>query len=1085
MAETPTRPEREGKKKSEREGKKRRSGRESIGLNKGFCEDVTVSSEELFESSAVFPDDTVEVVPDSPLLATVPESPARAEEDEERDPVLAGNQGREEGSNGYEVESEKCDDMEEEAASPNIDDSTKNQNQVSLVRNQIQDHRNQGNQAQINPTINQAQDNTIQTQVRNTPQFRNENKNEIKSNANFLYPTGWQSLQTRGKRKRDGGSSAEPPGKKVLCVAETSHQTPTTTSGSDIPPPLECVAESDCDTRPEESEAEEEKEKNKGVKQLSSVSDVAVSVRPRGGSRAPGLLRKSSSSSERHRPRVSLTSPTTEVATPLPSFAGFQTASGRSLTLSTKSLQNAQKLLSEDVEEPDSNSGLKPELVSTPQLPSLLQLSTGAQRRRSHSAGVVRARGAQAKPFKPPRPAANVSEVEERERVARLLRGMKQAGAGVESGPFRTPSTIECGFSTGSGRKLTVSSSALHRAQQLVACDKENGVSPSHPTPSSSRSTNSISAVSSSASVPLCGFQSASGRALSMSAKAVEKARSLLADIDRESISTDSPLAIPAPSNPLITEVRPGPSDPPLTEVRPAPLDPPLMTEVRPAPSDPPLTEVRPAPSDPPLMTEVRPGPSDPPLMTEVRPAPLDPPLTEVRPAPSDSNGVLSEAQEFSDNFYTRDLAREDLLEFTVFSQFNQPIETVTEREMKNEGERFDSNEKSVDPKVEGEEKREEENGSGEEDCSAYFSTQVVKQFLDFSEMEENDEVTSQQARDETERESLRAEKEEEEEEEEESRTASQTLMDELFGVMSPEPTGGEERESEENGGIAASPAAMEAAEREDNGSSVEGNSNREEKEAPNEATNDWNHSLGDSPVRKSGPLSFPGLMTASGRKVAVSSSALSAARQTLNSAAGPSQEREEGAKISSSVDPQSRPPLGLMTAGGRKVHISEAALQAVRGTATSEEVTREGEKDSGGSLFMGFQTAAGVRVTVSETALAAVKGKTSQSTVTAPPSTTPSITSSSFTDSATESKSRVKPHFRSLTTKPHPLSLKPRPSSSSKPFFRYKPVFRRSQQAPPTQPEALPTATPTPISVDRQPSSHGLQTSLEGPFFQ
>ena len=1013
MAETPTRPEREGKKKSEREGKKRRSERESIGLNKGFCEDVTVSGEELFESSAMFPDDDVEVVPDSPLLATVPESPARAEEDEERDPVLAGNQGREEGSNGCEVESERCDDMEEEVASSNIDDSTKNQNQVTLVRNQIQDNRNQ---AKINPTINQAQDNTIQTQVRNTPQFRNE----IKSNANFLYPTGWQSLQTRGKRKRDGVSSAEPPGKKVLCVAETSHQTPTTTSGSDTPPPLECVAESDCDTRPEESEAEEEKEKNKGVKELSSVSDVAVSVRPCGGSRAPGLLRKSSSSSERHRQRVSLISLTTEVATPLPSFAGFQTASGRSLTLSTKSLQNAQKLLSEDVKEPDSNSGLKPDSASTPQLPSLLQLSTGAQRRRSHSAGVVRARGAQAKPFRPPRPAAHVSEVEERERVARLLRGMKQAGAGVESGPVRTPSTMECGFSTGSGKKLTVSSSALHRAQQLVACDKENGVSPSHPTPSSSRSTNSISAVSSSASVPLCGFQSASGRALSMSAKAVEKARSLLADIDRESISIDTPLAMPAPS-------------------------------------DPPLTEVRPAPSDP--------------------------PLTEVRPAPSDSNEVLLEAQEFSDNFYTRDLAREDLLEFTVFSQFNQPTETVTEREMKNEGERFDSNEKRVDPKVEGEEKREEENGSGEEDCSAYFSTQVVKQFLDFSEMEDNDEVTSQQAKDETEREGLRAEKEKEEEEEE-SRTASQTLMDELFGVMSPEPTGGEERESEENGGIAASPAAMEAAEREDNGSSVEGNSNKEEKEAPNEAANDWNHSLGDSPVRKSGPLSFPGLMTASGRKVAVSSSALSAARQTLNSAAGPSQEREEGAKISS-VDPQSRPPLGLMTAGGRKVHISEAALQAVRGTAKSEEVTREGEKDSGGSLFMGFQTAAGVRVTVSETALAAVKGKTSQSAITTPPSTAPSITSSSFTDSTAESKSRVKPHFRSLTTKPHPLSLKPRPSSSSKPFFRYKPVFRRSQQVPPTQPEAPPTATPTPISVDRQPSSHGLQTSLEGPFFQ
>ena len=277
---------------------------------------------------------------------------------------------------------------------------------------------------------------------------------------------------------------------------------------------------------------------------------------------------------------------------------------------------------------------------------------------------------------------------------------------------------------------------------------------------------------------------------------------------------------------------------------------------------------------------------------------------------------------------------------------------------------------------------------------------------------------------------------------------------------------------------------------------------------------------------KKVEPPSFPGLMTASGKKVTVSSAALSAVRDTLNtpatarktlntpattavrdtlntppsdtastvrdslnSPASDATGRETPSAGNNTLCatagvPQSGRPLPtLMTAGGREVFISEAALRKVRETAATEAVPNErgvpnetGVPNEAGvpieRVFLGLQTAAGTRVAVSATALAAVRSA-DLCTPTSDPCT---LTSATLSDGRA---GRIRPQFRPLSTKPHPLSAKPHPP----PTVRYRPVFRRGQQAPPLPSQATPTATPTPPSGDRH-TLRGLLTTPEGPSF-
>ena len=344
-------------------------------------------------------------------------------------------------------------------------------------------------------------------------------------------------------------------------------------------------------------------------------------------------------------------------------FAGFQTASGHSFSISEEALQKARKFLCEEEHGSDkSPSGGPPTPLptATPHLPpqcvlagsesegGLTATPSAVGPRNVLSSGRPRGQrvARQSKPFKAPRLASSVSKEEESAKVAQLLRSMRRAGAGsdhpTDSPLFSTP-RVECGFSTGGGKKLRISASSFQRAQKLVTEDKENGISTdSVPDPST------VTTVSTTIPPQSCGFQAASGKGLKISAQAVEKARRLFAGIDNDDISTKS-----APSVVLNEGTDPNVGSSKQSEI----------------------------------------------------------------------------GEQHGQSFYTEeDLGREDITDFTDFTQLQ-----------------FNHKASDTGSQTHGVVREGEGDGSGErieqeEDHNTYLSTQVVKQFLNFSVEEEEDE---------------------------------------------------------------------------------------------------------------------------------------------------------------------------------------------------------------------------------------------------------------------------------------------------------------------------------------------------------
>lgn len=147
------------------------------------------------------------------------------------------------------------------------------------------------------------------------------------------------------------------------------------------------------------------------------------------------------------------------------------------------------------------------------------------------------------------------------------------------------------------------------------------------------------------------------------------------------------------------------------------------------------------------------------------------------------------------------------------------------------------------------------------------------------------------------------------------------------------------------------------------------------------------------------GSFEYLGVQTASGKKVGTSKNALLATEEVL----GSGQRHNHPSELSAESHDASKPhPIGLVTAGGHRVHISEEALAAVRSsagrmntglkTASGSEVKISGESmraaklllDGGagtsscgrstGSGFPGLFTAGGREVAVSQKAIEAAR---------------------------------------------------------------------------------------------------------------
>ena len=428
---------------------------------------------------------------------------------------------------------------------------------------------------------------------------------------------------------------------------------------------------------------------------------------------------------------------------------GFQTASGRSVSISEKGMLRARRLLHEEIAEKEESPKLpvspaalcergtaSPVLPQTGQdtlpttpLPSrplphpLLQgaptegkvggatfrtpstgpshppaWSTGPTSPPAWSTGGLRARGLRrGKPFKAPRLASSVSREEEQAKTAHLLQSLRRAGAGTDpvepggEGHSTEPQTpavhIESGFSTAGGRRLSMSASSFRHAQKLMAEEKEDrGATMETPT-----------APPLDGPVPFlpplsCGFQSASGKGLQVSAKAMERAQSLFSDISDGDTSTTT---LPGDHHPI----------------------------------------------------------------------------TGSAPEHAGTAHLSVLTQHSQSSFTVEDLDREDIDNLTAFTQVQFPprgqeegVTGVGIRDGRCGDDRTDASRPSSHPlpvlgidgasgngvpgAEEGEEKGEkkeaeedvkEEEEEEEEDHSAYFSTQVVKQFLDFSNEEEDD----------------------------------------------------------------------------------------------------------------------------------------------------------------------------------------------------------------------------------------------------------------------------------------------------------------------------------------------------------
>ena len=419
------------------------------------------------------------------------------------------------------------------------------------------------------------------------------------------------------------------------------------------------------------------------------------------------------------------------------SCSGFQTASGHSISVSEKEMDRARRLLFEDddkkadpsasvslrtlpggarslekrtdaikstirlssVRLPTPNSEGKIAPVDPPAQESEGEItsrtpSADAPHSTPYSTVMIQSRAHRGKkPFRAPRLASAVSREEEEAKISRLLKNMRRAGAECDSetpakgmrgeggGSKSTAVTsgaddmhVTCGFSTAGGKSLTVSASSFRRAQQMVGEEGRGDEALQSPTALPPKNFDLPPSIS---SPVVCGFQSASGKGLQVSAKSLERAESIFSDITGENTALNAP---PHTSHDLYGSLGEDPG----------------------------------------------------------------------RELPS------TDAQHCQGcSFTADDLDSEGIDQFSTFTQiqFGRPEEEGTPKTMDAENTNdFHSPDSPVstvgDSKTLGETKvgrmeEEDEEEGEEEDHSMFFSTQVVKHFLDFSNEEENMNETS------------------------------------------------------------------------------------------------------------------------------------------------------------------------------------------------------------------------------------------------------------------------------------------------------------------------------------------------------
>ena len=759
--------------------------------------------------------------------------------------------------------------------------------------------------------------------------------------------------------------------------------------------------------------------------------------------------------------------------TVVPSFTGFKTASGRSLSISETSLQNARKFLTEDTDQQNHNTILSNEASSrAPTTHVTAPINTGGVTPRpplTVGATRTRVRVRQTRSFKAPRLASSVNREEETVRVAQLLQTMRKAGAGGSAAPVvatSTPQLMESGFSTGSGRTLSISTSAFQRAQRLVTEDKENGIT-------------AASKPSAVAAMPVsCGFQSASGKRVRVSAESLERAHSLVADTG-QGISS-KPSAKLGCGTPHTDPGKPSEVQPPVTFYTGGELgtgdliDFAVFTQFAEAVGDcgRAVTAVESGEGEMEdcsacFSTQVvkqflnfsaeEEEEEEESMSSHTASVPCPatattPPSTTPTAPPTESENCQSQLSQ-RDTVQRRtecwqDTVQQDTVQQDTVQQGTQEGSKLVEAccdQSSLMDELFGAATSNPEPRTEstlGDHAGSVAGvGSGMDDDGTVEEEEVMEQEETSDGLEKTDSEGEMGGEE-------RGEMGGEERGEmggEERGEMGGGERGEMEGGERGEMEGGErgEMEGEERG-------EMEGGERgEMEGACV---CNDREKDDVGDEEYISKHLVEETsrPQDRSweGTSSFPGLMTASGRKIGISSDALSAARAVLNSTQQPPSLKQAQQQLQA-VQTQQQQRQQVITSQQGEV-ISQQQQQQV---ITSQH-----------SRFPGLQTAGGREVHISQAALEAVR----QQDLTTPSPALPSPHPRPDTE-----QRRTVPLFRPLTVQ------RPSPSSSGG-SVRYKPVFRCGQQTASLQHQTHLPPPPHPLR-DRHSGAHALHSAPEG----
>lgn len=194
---------------------------------------------------------------------------------------------------------------------------------------------------------------------------------------------------------------------------------------------------------------------------------------------------------------------------------GFTTAGGKMVSISDTALQQAKAIFKDCIDSPGCEITGVVQCEASPR-----KINTVKRREESSSAKEV--------PVSPQSPQEKAHLKDNSSMVNEA--GIEMQRKSVTS--HHTPGTSHCGFSTASGKRVCVSETALLKARTFLESDEEFLKNPKEHVTTEHKGVSSLN-------IPLksrCGFSTASGKSVSISTKSIQEAKVLFSDMESVSL---------------------------------------------------------------------------------------------------------------------------------------------------------------------------------------------------------------------------------------------------------------------------------------------------------------------------------------------------------------------------------------------------------------------------------------------------------------------------------------------------------------------------------------------------------------------